>query len=119
MCYAKRPLDLRQVARQCDLAILNAGHGTTANILLGGKPCLLFPQYTEQMLFSQKVQKLKAGITLSVMSEPKIMGALELLLTSPEYRAAAMNFAHKYANFAPGQQIPEIVERIDALCGPG
>jgi hypothetical protein len=40
----KEPLDMHEVARQCDLAILNGTHASTAAMLLAGKPTLHFPK---------------------------------------------------------------------------
>jgi hypothetical protein len=115
--FISRPLDMKAVSQQCDLAILNAGHGTTVSLLLAGKPCLLLPLFVEQLLFAQKVQKLGAGLTVDSTKPGEIHAGLESLVGQPSLRLAARKFADKYARFMPGQQLPEIVDRLEALIG--
>lgn len=117
LCFVDRPLDMRPVSQQCDLAILNAGHGTTVSLLLAGKPCLLLPLFTEQLLFSQKVEKIKAGKMARVDQNAEVSAALKALVAEPSYRAGARDFADKYANFKPGQQIRELVDRLEKMIG--
>jgi UDP:flavonoid glycosyltransferase YjiC (YdhE family) len=113
--FAPRPLDLRAVAQQCDLAILNAGHGTAVSLLLAGKPCLLLPLFTEQLLFAQKVQKLKAGKLADNGGALEVARALKELLEDTRYGVAARHFAAKYATFKPGEQLMEIVDHLERL----
>jgi hypothetical protein len=48
--FEREPLDLGEVGRQCDLAILNGTSATTASLLLSGRPILQIPLYLEQVL---------------------------------------------------------------------
>jgi UDP:flavonoid glycosyltransferase YjiC (YdhE family) len=113
--FENRPLDLRQVAEQCDFAVLNAGHGTAVSLLIAGKPGLQLPLFTEQMLFAQLVEQHKLGRTADVRDPRKINAALMDLLNNPIYQTNAKEFAARYANFKPGEQIPEIVDRLEKL----
>src|SRR5690606_33749874 len=45
-----QPLDLKTIARSCDLAILNGNHGTTCEFLLAGVPILQIPINFEQAI---------------------------------------------------------------------
>jgi UDP:flavonoid glycosyltransferase YjiC (YdhE family) len=59
--FEDRPLDLGAAARECDFAILNAGHGATAPMLLAGKPVLELPLQLEQSLTASAVADMGAG----------------------------------------------------------
>lgn len=112
--FEDRPLDLQQTAKQCDIAIANAGHGTTVGLLLAGKPCLSVPLYLEQILFGQKVEQMGGGLLASPRDSAKTTAALRELLANGRYRQSAQAFAAKYAHFVPGSQIPEIVDRMES-----
>ena len=53
--FTTSPVHLGQAARECDMAVLNSGHGATASFLLAGKPALLLPIYLEQGMLTQAV----------------------------------------------------------------
>jgi UDP:flavonoid glycosyltransferase YjiC (YdhE family) len=112
MRYEQRPLDLRRVAAECDLAVLNANHGTAAALLLAGKPCVLAPMYLEQLMFARKVEQLGAA-RLVLKDEVPLTGILEQTLGA--CRESAQAFAQRYAAFQPGSQIPELVDRLHQL----
>ena len=44
MHLAEKRVDVARAAAECDLAVLNGGHGVTAEMLLAGKPILLVPR---------------------------------------------------------------------------
>jgi UDP:flavonoid glycosyltransferase YjiC (YdhE family) len=113
--FENQPLDLRLVAEQCDLAVLNAGHGTAVSLLLAGKPGVQIPLFTEQVLFAQLVEQHKLGRNADVRDPGKISAALMDVLNNPVYRTSAREFAARYAHFKPGEQIPEIVDRLERL----
>ncbi len=57
--FESRHLDMRQVAAECDLAILNGNHGTTIAMLLAGKPVLQIPTVLEQAHNAQATARLR------------------------------------------------------------
>jgi UDP:flavonoid glycosyltransferase YjiC (YdhE family) len=116
--FENQPLDLRLVAEQCDFAVLNAGHGTAVSLLLAGKPGVQLPLFTEQMLFAQLVEQHKLGRNADVSDPMKINAALTDLLNNSIYQTKAKEFAARYAHFKPGEQIPEIVNRLEKLICP-
>ncbi len=59
--FASRPPDLGQVSRECDLAILNGTHASTATMLLAGKPVMQIPITGEQFLTAQRTTALGCG----------------------------------------------------------
>ncbi|MDP2794924.1 MAG: hypothetical protein Q8O25_12745, partial [Sulfurisoma sp.] len=46
--FSEAPVDIEGARAACELAICHGGHGTTAAMLLAGKPLLLLPMHSEQ-----------------------------------------------------------------------
>jgi len=113
--FEQRPVDLTQVATQCDLAILNGTHGTTVSMLLAGKPLLQIPLYLEQGLNSQAVERMGAGLTAAPNRPEQIAVKLMQLLGSDQYAQAANRFAARYADLVPARQVERMLTRIEAL----
>ena len=113
--FEHRPLDLKQVASQCDLAILNGNHGTTISMLLAGKPTLQIPVFLEQTLNAVTVKRLGAGLIASSSRPPDIFQKVSDMLDSDRYAEAARRFAAKHAEFDPQVQIAAALDRIEEL----
>ena len=95
--------------------MLNVGHGTAVSLLLAGKPGVQLPPFTEQVLFAQLVKKHKLGRNADVRDPVMIRAAMADVLNNPVYRNGAAEFAARYADLKPGEQIPEIVDRMEKL----
>jgi hypothetical protein len=106
-------LDLSAVAATCDFAILNGGHGTTALMLLAGKPLLEIPIHLEQALNGRAVERLGAGLSAQIDRPEQITAKLTTLSGSEQYGLAAARFAGRHADYDPEASIERIVERID------
>jgi UDP:flavonoid glycosyltransferase YjiC (YdhE family) len=115
--FEDKPLDLTDAARQCDLAIVNATHGTTATMLLAGKPLLMFPTQLEQRLTAENVVKMGAGLIAKLDDPQHVATQLQTLLGSRRFTEAVGQFAQRYADFDWRQQREEAVERIEQLLG--
>jgi hypothetical protein len=113
--FAAERLDLEAVGRECNLAILHAGHGATVSMLLAGKPILQIPLLVEQVLTANAVARLGAGLSASPCEPEQIASRLQTLLESDSHRAAARAFAARYADFDPRQQIEKVVARLEEL----
>jgi len=105
-------VDLLQAAKICDLAVLNGGHGTTATMLLAGKPILQLPLVLEQVLNSRAVARLGAGLAVPVARLDQIPQQFHTLLSSNTFGKAAARFAKKYAHVDPKIQIARLLDRI-------
>ena len=113
-------LDLAQVGRECDLAILNANHGTLSQLLLAGRPVLQLPLALEQRLLAEAVCRLGAGEIAPPMSGKAevIERKLDRMLSDDEgerYAQAARRFAAAHADFDPQRQRQEMLERVEQL----
>ncbi len=115
--FENQRLDLAEVGRQCDLAILNAGHGATSSLLLAGTPILQLPLYLEQELTGAATRRLDAGLTARASRPEEIAVKLMTLLGSDKYVEGARRFAARYADFDGEQQTEKMLRRIEDLLG--
>lgn len=113
------PVDMDSVARECDLAILNATHGSVLQILLAGKPLLMFPLFLEHRITGQQCVDLGAGLMLDALDTSNVPHALDLLLTDNRFEQAAQQFASRYAHFDAQQSLNRAMERLMALATGG
>lgn len=109
------PLELRQVGRECDLAILNGNHGTTVAMLLSGKPTLHVPIHLEQALFVRAVERLGAGVRLDPARPETIGPALGAAIDGDGLRGGAVKFAQRYAGYDPDAAIESMLAETEAL----
>jgi hypothetical protein len=112
--FVNERLNMAEVGQQCDLAILNAGHGTTCDILLAGKPILALPLNAEQQLMAENIERLGAGemVSARLTDRARMESVLEQLLTDSRYTEAAQRFARKYSSFNPKIQRAQMLKRV-------
>ena len=115
LTFTDRVYDLRAVAREADLLLLNANHSTTLELLAAGSPVVLLPQQLEQALFAQRVAALGAGQVVTEPRQTAVDLAIEALLQDARHREAAQAFAARHAqtDIAAGEE--DLVRRIEAL----
>ncbi|HZN68726.1 MAG TPA: hypothetical protein VFB66_25835 [Tepidisphaeraceae bacterium] len=116
--FEDRPLDLRLFAEHCDLAVLNAGHGATAALLLAGVPVLLVPIHLEQGLLARAAVRNTGGAAVEAGPKdgPRLVAALNGMLSSlPHHTAAARAFAARHASFDPHEQVRRMADRVEDL----
>ena len=115
VAFSEEPLDMLQVARECDLAIHLGGHGVLAPVLLAGKPQLLMPAHLEMMVHSLAATQLGAALIALERKPLGMQHKLKRLLEEPAFSEAARRFAERYADLKV-EKIPERfarqVERI-------
>jgi hypothetical protein len=114
--FASEAVELGAAGRECDLAILNGTHGTTAAMLLAGKPSLQIPLYLEQQISADNVVKMGAGLAAEANNGPRVVDQLETLLDSTDrFAPAAALFASRYAGFDDRDQIGRFAARVEHL----
>jgi len=118
LSFCAQPVDVRQAADGCDLAILNATLNTTATMLLAGKPLLLVPLQLEQRLTAERVAAIGAGRFVLPNHAHEIAVCLQDMLASTRYALAAKQFAEKYVGFAGGDPAGRATERLFQLLAP-
>jgi UDP:flavonoid glycosyltransferase YjiC (YdhE family) len=99
--FAEAPVEMQQVARECDLAILNGTHATTVAMLLAGKPALHIPIFLEQAINARAADRLGAALCASPSDPNAVVAALRALLTTDHLAQGAKAFAARYADFNP------------------
>ena len=116
MRFTSRAVDLAQVAKSADAAFLHSGHGTTAAMLLGGVPVLLFPEQVEQLLLARNVAALGAGaIVPSRALRADLTEPLARFVENETFRERAKQFAEKYKGFDQQKQLTTMIARIEKL----
>jgi len=110
-----KPLDLTLTGQECDLAILNGTHGTTATMLLAGTPVLQLPIFTEQAMIASRTAAIGAGIMVNQHDTAAVASALADMLQSDRFAAAAAAFAAKYADQDPQATFAGMTEQVIAL----
>ena len=117
--FENEQLDLAQVGRECDLAILNANHGTLSQLLLAGRPMLQLPLALEQRLLAEAVCRLGAGeIAPPTSGKAEVIERkLDLMLSDEgeRYAQAARRFAAAHADFDPQRQRQQMLGRVEQL----
>ncbi len=75
--FVDGPVDMAQACSECDIAILNGTHGSSAAALLAGKPSLQLPLFLEQGLTAERIHAMGAGRLASVHDPKAIFDALD------------------------------------------
>ena len=114
-----RPLDIKQISQQCDLAILNAGHNTTLQMLLAGKPILAIPLSGEQHLVAQNIVRLNAGVCVSPHEYHQAVASLQLMLGENRFAIGAQSFAEKYADIRRERHVQRVLEVLETVARNG
>jgi UDP:flavonoid glycosyltransferase YjiC (YdhE family) len=116
MRFASKPLSISEVAKSADAACLHSGHSTTAAMLLGGVPMLLFPEVIEQLIVARNVAALGAGLVIPphVLRSGLDRPLAQLLRANAR---TALPFAKKYSGFDAKNNLVEMVLRIHTLAG--
>lgn len=109
------PVALDHAAQHCDAAILHAGHGSTLQFLLQGKPLLLLPLVLEQRLTAQRVQSLGAGLCVNPHDKDSLKAQLTAFLAQDSLGRGAESFAERYADMQPGEQCERAARAVDGL----
>jgi UDP:flavonoid glycosyltransferase YjiC (YdhE family) len=109
------PLDICDVAAECDLAVLNGNAGTATKLLLSGIPQLHIPIYLEQAVFSKLVERIGAGLTVFQDQPEQFAAGLATILNDGRYRDAAQAFAQRYTDYSSDEAKQKIVNQIAEL----
>lgn len=116
MIFTSERVDLGKLARQCDVGICHANHGTTSVLLMAGIPILLLPIQLEQFLTAVNVQKMGAGLVVHPEAPAKDYAMpLQRLLNEPDFAKSAQMFAAKYSAEGQQEQISKIADRCEEL----
>ena len=113
--FASGPVELGAAGKWCDIAILNATHGTTASMLLAGRPILQIPLFLEQQLTANNVERMGAGLGADQSRPNHVVEQFERLLAGSNYAAAAERFRLRHADFDGRRQLDKLTSLMEHL----
>jgi UDP:flavonoid glycosyltransferase YjiC (YdhE family) len=113
--FSPAPVRMDDVARQCDLVVCHAGHGTVAAALLGGRPLVLAPVWVEQEMTASRVVALGAGASVVPGERTSVKRLIHDVLEQPAFAAGALGFARAHADFSEAAALAAMVDRCEAL----
>jgi hypothetical protein len=113
-----RPVDLRRAAAECDAAILSGGAGSTAEVLLAGKPVVEVPSALEQVMTADAVERLGVGVK-AAGGAGAILSGIKTVTGDERYTKAARHFAQRYLSFDSAVQRRAMAGRACELIGAG
>lgn len=116
--FSEHPVDMEQVRQQCDLAICHGGAGTTAAMLLAGKPLIVLPLHMEQTMTARRLEALGAGACVMPDRIGQLPRALAAALCDDQMKAAARRFAQAHADYDQAAALRGAADRCEALMQP-
>ena len=99
MVFSEPAVDMNQARAGSDLAVCHGGGGTTAAMLLAGKPLLVLPMHMEQVMTARRLQAIGAGVAVTTDRLGQLPRALAKALGDEGLKAAAQAFAAAHAGY--------------------
>jgi UDP:flavonoid glycosyltransferase YjiC (YdhE family) len=112
--FADALMDMEAVTSQCDAAVMTNGHGTTAAMLLAGKPVVLLPQHLEMLLIARCVEQAGAGLAAAALKKEGILAKIGRVL-EPGFAVKAQALAMDYraqGGLDPMRKFQALVARL-------
>ena len=105
-------INLRQAAQECDAYLHYAAHGTVTELLLAGKPGLLWPDNVERSLVARRAEQLGAALVVPQQGAFDAQAALQQVLDDAQLRANAEKFALRYRGLSRSAIPKKMVQRL-------
>jgi UDP-N-acetylglucosamine:LPS N-acetylglucosamine transferase len=118
MTFSTTPLDMGQIGASCDLALCHGGGGTTAALLLAGKPMMLFPMHMEQTMTARRLVAMGAAASVLPDGTGQLPRLLKKTMADPALLKAAQGFASAHAGYDQHASIRLAADRCEALLKP-
>ncbi|MGM0563756.1 MAG: glycosyltransferase [Pseudomonadota bacterium] len=93
MHFTQKAIDLQKLAKECDAAILNSNHGTTAELLLGAVPMVLLPLQKEQQVLAQRLAETGCCTMAYHDDIHAVIGGLNQVIHQKSYHQKALSLA--------------------------
>lgn len=113
--FVRSPLDMDAIGQTADIAICNAGHGSTTELLLSGVPLLLLPLNGEQNLVANNVERLGAGLSAPKLHPSGMEQKLDKLLKEDSFRESAQRFSQSYRGTNVTNLTDTVLKTINSL----
>ena len=108
------PLRMDRMAAECDLALCHGGAGTTAALLLAGKPMVLIPSQMEQTMAAHRLAAMGAAMVITpdlAMHFPKMLARA---MVDTKLQDAAQAFARAHENYDQQATIAAAADRCES-----
>ncbi|MEZ5637894.1 MAG: glycosyltransferase [Burkholderiaceae bacterium] len=115
MVVSPDPLDMAAMRGGCDLAICHGGAGTTAAMLLAGKPLMVFPMQMEQTMAAHRLSGLGAAVVLAAEASAQMPRLLRKALADTALTQAAQAFAQRHQAYDQQATIRSAADRCEAV----
>jgi len=114
MVVSAEPLDIARMRASCDLAICHGGAGTTAAMLLAGKPLMVFPMQMEQTMAAHRLVGMGVATVLAAEAGAQMPRLLKKTLADASLAQAARAFAQRYQDYDQSHTIRAAADRCEA-----
>lgn len=115
MVFSATPLDMEAVRTTCDLALCHGGAGTTAALLLAGKPLMLLPMHMEQAMTAKRLEGLGVAVSVAAEAIGHLPRLLREMLVAQAPAEAAQRFARHHAGYDQQATTQHAADRCEAL----
>lgn len=115
MSFSTAPLDMTQISGSCDLAVCHGGSGTTAALLLAGKPLMLLPMQMEQVMTARRLAALGVAVALIPEATAQMPRLLKKMMADSGLTTAAGQFAARHVGYDQTTTIALAADRCEAL----
>jgi UDP:flavonoid glycosyltransferase YjiC (YdhE family) len=115
MAVSPDPLDMATMRAGCDLAICHGGAGTTAALLLAGKPLMVFPMQMEQTMAAHRLADTGAAVVLPAEASAQLPRLLKKALADTAMAQAAQAFAASHKGYDQQATIRTAADRCEAV----
>ena len=114
MVVSAEPLSMAQASAGCDLALCHGGGGTTAAMLLAGKPLMLFPMHMEQTMTARRLMALGVASSVTPEATAQLPRLLKKMLVDASLGESARKFAQSHAGYDQQATIRHAADRCEA-----
>lgn len=118
MRVTENPVDMTQAAATADVAVLHSGTGTATQLLLQGKPVVLFPQQLEQTMLARVMEKAGLAAVIAEAAAGQFPRLLRRALADPALADAARAFAARHQGHDPQRVVATLADRCERLMRP-
>jgi UDP:flavonoid glycosyltransferase YjiC (YdhE family) len=113
---ASRPVQLKSVLPDADLALVYGGHGVVCAALAAGVPLLVAPHTIEQYLHARRVQASGAGALIEKdRSVEAVSARVSQVLRDDGLKAGARQFAARHAAFDPARAAADAADIVGTI----
>jgi UDP:flavonoid glycosyltransferase YjiC (YdhE family) len=115
LVFSEQPLDMSRAAAESSIAVTNATFGTTAALLLQGRPVLCIPTNLERVMVARRVVEMGAGLAVEQARPEGLQPALRALFTQDRFMRAAEAFRDRYRHLDAAWQTRQMQDIINRL----